>query len=187
MCKSHHLASKIYMQLPGVEMIIAQGIDPAKVAASTELAVSGTKVSSNLTYLPPTVEVHLPTATLKTELMTAGDSYRLKVSSPVLARSVYISFGEADAEVSDNYFDLLLGQSVEIIIKTKANEEALRKGLKVISLIDAFNRDALAKSAPSTAPADPNWSSNASFTNLGSPISPGSGSAANVAKDNKRK
>jgi beta-mannosidase len=41
------LASKIYMQLPAVEMIIAQGIDPAKVVASTELAVSGTVVSSN--------------------------------------------------------------------------------------------------------------------------------------------
>jgi hypothetical protein len=88
------------LQLPAVEMIIAQGIDPAKVVASTELAVSGTVVSSNLTYLAPTVEV---------------------------------------AEVSDNYFDMLPGQSVEIMIKTKANEEALRKGLKVISLVDAFN------------------------------------------------
>jgi beta-mannosidase len=151
------LASKIYMQLPAVEMIIAQGIDPARVVASTELAVSGTVVSSNLTYLAPTVEVHLPPAMLKTELMKVGDSYRLKVSSPVLARSVYISFGEADAEVSDNYFDMLPGQSVEIMIKTKANEEALRKRLKVISLVDAFNGDAVAKSAPSTALADPNW------------------------------
>ena len=42
------------------------------------------------------------------------------------------------------------------MIKTKANEEALRKGLKVISLVDAFNRDAVAKSVPSTALADPN-------------------------------
>src|SRR5208283_4539183 len=98
--------------------------DPTKVVATTELAVSGTVVSSNLIYLAPTVEIHLPPAPLKTELTNAGDSYRLKISSPVLAKSVYISFGEADAEVSDNYFDLLPGQSVEITIKTKADEDA---------------------------------------------------------------
>jgi beta-mannosidase len=62
---------------------------------------------------------------LKTELMKVGDSYRLKVSSPVLARSVYISFGEADAEVSDNYFDLLPGESVEIMIKDTSERRSL--------------------------------------------------------------
>ena len=35
------------------------------------------------------MEVHLPPAMLKTELMKVGDSYRLKVSSPVLARSLH--------------------------------------------------------------------------------------------------
>jgi hypothetical protein len=52
---------------------------------------------------------------------------------------------------------VLPGQTVEIGVKTKASEEALRKGLKMISLVDAFNPDAAAKSAPRTAQADPNW------------------------------
>jgi beta-mannosidase len=136
------LSSKIYLQLPIEESLIAKGVDPTKVAVATDLTVAGSVVSSNLTYLAPTVEIHLPAAPLKTELAKNGDSYRLRVSSPVLARSVYISFGEADAEVSDNYFDLLPGQSVEIAIKTSAGEDALRSGLKVISLVDAFDRGA---------------------------------------------
>jgi beta-mannosidase len=144
------------MQLPVVEMMTAKGIDPTKVVASAELAVSGSVVSSNLIYLAPTVEIHLPSANLKTELMTAGDAYRLKVSSPVLARSVYINFGDADAGLSDNYFDLLPGQTVEISVKSKANEDALREALKVMSLVDAFKPDAVGKSASSTAVADPN-------------------------------
>jgi hypothetical protein len=69
----------------------------------------------------------------------------------------YLALTVEVAEVSDNYFDMLPGQSVEIMIKAKANEEALRKGLKVFSLVDEFNDDAVAKSAPSTALADPNW------------------------------
>ena len=156
------LASKIYLQLPIEESLIAKGIDPTKVAVVTELTVAGSVVSSNVIYMAPTFEIHLPPATLKTELtknelMKSGDSYRLRVSSPVLARSVYISFGEVDAEVSDNYFDLLPGQTVEIAIKTAASEDSLRSGLKVISLVDAFEQNAVAKAAAGSVAADPNW------------------------------
>jgi len=141
------LSSKIYLQLPIEESLIAKGIDPAKVAVATDLRVAGSVVSSNLIYLAPTVEIHLPPAPLKTELTKSGDSYRLRVSSPVLARSVCISFGEVDAEASDNYFDLLPGQSMEIAINTPAGEDALRSGLKVISLVDAFDQNVVAKAA----------------------------------------
>jgi beta-mannosidase len=141
------LSSKIYLQLPLEESLIAQGIDPAKVAVATDLTVGGSVLSSNLIYLAPTVEIHLPSAPLRSELTKSGDSYRLRVSSPVLARSVYISFGELDAETSDNYFDLLPGQSMEIAIHTTASEDALRSALKVISLVDAFDQNAVAKAA----------------------------------------
>ena len=126
------------------------------MAVATDLTVAGSVVSSNLIYLAPTVEIHLPPAPLKTELAKNGDSYRLTVSSPVLARSVYISFGDLDAEVSDNYFDLLPGQTVEIAIRTAASEDALRSGLKVISLVDAFNQDAAAKQAAASGVTGPN-------------------------------
>ena len=141
------LSSKIYLQLPIEESLIAKGIDPTKVVLATDLVAAGNVVSSNLTYLAPTVEIHLPPAPLKTELTKSGDSYRLKVSSPVLARSVYVTFGEVDAEASDNYFDLLPGQSMEIAINTAVSEDALRSGLKVMSLVDAFDQNAAAKAA----------------------------------------
>jgi beta-mannosidase len=115
--------------------------------AAAELTVAGSVVSSNVIYMAPTFEIHLPPAPLKTELAKNGDSYRLKVSSPVLARSVYISFGEVNAEVPDNYFDLLPGQTVEIAIKSAASEDELRSGLKVVSLVDAFDQNAGAKAA----------------------------------------
>ncbi len=151
------LASKIYLELPIEESLTAKGIDPTKAVVATDLTVAGTVVSSNVIYMAPTFEVHLPPAPLKTELAKNGESYRLRVSSPVLARSVYISFGEVDAEVSDNYFDLLPGQTVEIAIKTAANEDALRAGLKVISLVDAFDQSVVAKAAAGSGVADPNW------------------------------
>jgi beta-mannosidase len=151
------LSSQIYLQLPIDEALTAKGIDPTKVLVATDLTVGGSVVSSNLIYLAPTVEIHLPPAPLKSELTKIDGGYRLRVSSPVLARSVYASFGDLDADVSDNYFDLLPGQTVEVTVKTGASEQAVRSAMKVISLVDAFDQKAMAKPVTASGVADPNW------------------------------
>jgi beta-mannosidase len=56
----------------------------------------------------------------------------------VLARSVYLSFGDLDTEISDNYFDVLPGETVEVSVRSAASLDALKAQLKVISLTDAF-------------------------------------------------
>jgi len=94
-------------------------------------------VSSNLVYLLPTKQFALPTAKIETSLSKVGDSYRLRVSSKVLARSVYVS-SSLDAHVYDNYFDLLPGEPVEIDVNAAASLEELQAKLHVVSLRDAF-------------------------------------------------
>jgi beta-mannosidase len=108
------------------------------VFVAADLSSGGNVISSNIIYLAPTVEIHLPPAPLKSELTKTSDGYKVRVTSPVLARDVYINFGELDADVSDNYFDLLPGQTTEVTIKTQAAEDALRNAMKVISLVDSF-------------------------------------------------
>jgi beta-mannosidase len=56
----------------------------------------------------------------------------------VLARSVYLSFGNLDVKLSDNYFDLLPGETIEITANSKASLNDIKAQLKVISLTDAF-------------------------------------------------
>jgi beta-mannosidase len=129
------LASKVYLQLPIEQAGVA---DRSNVFVAADLTSGASVISSNIIYLAPTVEVHLPPAPLKTELTKTSGGYKVRVTSPVLARDVYINFGELDADVSDNYFDLLPGQSAEVTIKTNVAEDALRGAMKVISLVDAF-------------------------------------------------
>ena len=80
----------------------------------------------------------LKPAKLNVELRGAAGNYVLRVSSPVLARSVYASFGELDAKYSENYFDLLPGESVEINVTSSATLDELKAKMQVISLVDAF-------------------------------------------------
>jgi hypothetical protein len=67
-----------------------------------------------------------------------SNTYTLHLSSPVLARSVYISFGNLDAKLADNYFDLLPGQPTDLTITSAASLDDLKASMRVISLTDAF-------------------------------------------------
>ena len=60
------------------------------------------------------------------------------MTSPVLARSVYLSFGSLDVKVSDNYFDVLPGETVEVTAESKASVEDVKAQMKAMSLTDAF-------------------------------------------------
>ncbi len=132
------LASQVYLDWPLKKLADAGAQDTSRVFVATELNAGGVQLSRNLTYLAPVKGVQLKPAQLKVETEGANGAYRIRITSPVLARSVYLSFGNLDAEVSDNYFDLLPGETVEIKVTSAASLDALKKQLKVISLTDAF-------------------------------------------------
>jgi len=132
------LSSKIYLQRPLAEFVNANGADAANMFAVADLLVEGKIVSSNVLYFVPAKLINLPQPQFSVDLAKSGDAYRLRLSSPGLARSVYISFGSLDAAPSDNYFDLIPGQPVEMTITSAAPLDQLRAQLKLMSLADAF-------------------------------------------------
>jgi beta-mannosidase len=131
------LSSQVYLTAQPRQWL-PTGADSTKVFLAADLTVDSKTVSSNLIYLQPTKQVHLPAPSVTAEVMPAGEGYLVHLSSGVLARSVCVSFGAVDAELSDNYFDLLPGESVDLRIKSAANLDDLRKSLTIRSLADAF-------------------------------------------------
>jgi beta-mannosidase len=115
--------------------------DAARVIAVANLIVDGLEISRNLTYLVPVKNVQLPQAPLTAQFSGENGSFKIRITSPVLARDIYLSFGDLDAKVSDNYFDLLPGETVMIIVTSPASIENLRAQMKVISLTDAFGSE----------------------------------------------
>jgi len=132
------LSSKIYIQRPLAEFVNANGTDAANIFAVADLLVDGKTVSSNVLYFVPAKLVTLPQPQISVDFAKSGEAYRLRLSSTAPARSVYISFGALDAAPSDNYFDLIPGQPVDIAITSAAPLDQLRAQLKLISLADAF-------------------------------------------------
>jgi beta-mannosidase len=130
------LASKVYVDWSFLKLTQAGAADTSRVFVVAELTADGV-VSRNITYLAPTKEVHLKPATLKVETVGDKGKMRIRITSPVLARSVYLSFGNLDVKLSDNYFDVLPGETVEVTAETKESLDALKGQMHVMSLTDA--------------------------------------------------
>jgi beta-mannosidase len=135
------LDSKVYLDWPLKKLTDAGAGDTSRVFIVADLSANGEQISRNLVYLAPTKEIHLKPAGLTIETTGGSGSYKVRITSRVLARSVYLSFGDLDVKASDNYFDLLPGETAEITVTSAVSLEALKAQMKVISLTNAFAID----------------------------------------------
>jgi beta-mannosidase len=107
-----------------------------------DLTIAGKQVSRNLIFFSATHDLELPvTPKIETNLSKSGNDYTVALESGKLARGVYVSFGDLDAQSSDNYFDLLPGERATLTIKSPATLEQLKTAMKVMSLTEAFATD----------------------------------------------
>lgn len=135
------LSSQKYMQW-SLESIVKDHRDLSDVFVVADLSIDGAVVSRSIHYLEPTKLVHLIPATIQSDLTQDGNGYHLKLIAPVLARDVYVTFGNEDVKLSDNYLDLLPGEAVTLNISSKSSLATLKQQMKVISLTDAFGAEA---------------------------------------------
>ncbi|MGA7839604.1 MAG: glycoside hydrolase family 2 protein, partial [Candidatus Acidiferrales bacterium] len=132
-------SSAVYFTLDQKDLLASA--DPKKSFLVFDLEVGGQNVSRNLIFFDTMHNLDLPTPVhIEKSLETSNGTYALTLRSPVLARSVYISFGDLDVQTADNYFDLLPGEPVTVKLKTPASVslDQLTSSMQVISLVDAF-------------------------------------------------
>ncbi len=132
-------SSAVYLTLDQKELLA--NADPKKSFLVFDLEIGGQRVSRNLFFFDTMHNLDLPeTVHVDASLENSGGAYAITLRSPVLARSVYVSFGDLDVQTSDNYFDLLPGEPVLVKLKTPASVsvDQLRSSMQVVSLTDAF-------------------------------------------------
>ncbi|MFZ0521853.1 MAG: glycoside hydrolase family 2 protein [Candidatus Acidiferrales bacterium] len=132
-------SSAVYFTLDEKDLLA--NADPKKSFLVFDLMVGGAEVSRNLIFFDTMHNLDLPTAVhIDTSLDNSNGGYAVTLHSPVLARSVYISFGDLDVQTSDNYFDLLPGETVTVKLKAPSTVslDQLKSAMQVISLTDAF-------------------------------------------------
>lgn len=106
--------------------------DKTRTFAVADLLVDGKVASRALVSAVPEKAMALPDPGFATSWATGPDGKpRLTVKATRLARGVWIGFGEVDASASDNYFDLLPGESATVAIASKASLARLKAALRL--------------------------------------------------------
>ncbi len=109
------------------------------VFAVFDLSVGGKVVSTNTWFFDRMRNLDLPANPgIQTDVRQAGNATTITLTSPQLARHVFVSFGDLDAQLSDNYVDLIPNQPVTIDVTSKASADDLKKNLQVQHMMQAF-------------------------------------------------
>ncbi|GAB2535015.1 glycoside hydrolase family 2 TIM barrel-domain containing protein [Rhodanobacter koreensis] len=117
---------------------LLKGADPHATFAVFELIDGERTISRNLVFFDDARNLRLPAPQVRSKLEVAPDGYTLTLGADKLARDVWVSFGDLDAEVSDNAFDILPGQSVTLVVKSRVALDRLRHALQIQNLADAM-------------------------------------------------
>jgi beta-mannosidase len=136
------------IQIPAQSNEIYFTVDKAALAAKADLhksflvfdlEVAGKKVSRNEVFFDVTHNLELPAKPkIEATLSKTGEGYTVTLQSSQLARSILISFGDLNTQLSDDYFDLLPGEPATIRVKSSAGLDQLKAALAVKSLMEAF-------------------------------------------------
>ena len=118
-----------------VDADLLRGADPQRTAAVFDLRIDGKSVSRRVVWFDAARSLALRDPQLHVELQSDGDGYMLTLNAKQLARGVWIDCGALDAELSDNAFDLLPGETVTLHVRSSAALDDLRRALSTRSYI----------------------------------------------------
>ncbi|MCW3463223.1 beta-mannosidase [Chitinophaga nivalis] len=119
---------------------VLQGRNPATVIWYAQLRIDNKLEDKNLFYFAPAKEMNLEIPQITVTVDKSASEVVLQLRSDKLARNVYLVLNqENDQEhFSDNYFDLLPGETKTIRLRTARLPEQVKQSLKVTSLVDAY-------------------------------------------------
>jgi len=98
------------------------------------LLKDGEQMASNVLYFEPVKELELPRPKIEYKIEENEEAYVISLQSDLLAKNVFLSIGSENGFFSDNYFDLLPNETVEIHLQTTLSLEKLKKVLRFQTL-----------------------------------------------------
>ncbi|MCD6596843.1 MAG: glycoside hydrolase family 2 protein [Bacteroidales bacterium] len=115
------------------------GKPPGSLLLYVKLSIeNGDIITDNTMYFTALKELNLPQPELKSVIQRIKSGYKISLSSNKLVKNIYLTTPGIDGFFSDNYFDILPGQTVELSFETKDQTSNFEKVLNLVSLVDSY-------------------------------------------------
>ena len=111
---------------------------PDNLMINAKYYIGKNLISEDNFYFSPPKELKLPVTKVKYTVNKTKSGFTIELSSPKLAKNVYLSVNDKNAFFSDNYFDLIPGDTVIVKCKTGISEDVFKSSLKIKSLVDCY-------------------------------------------------
>jgi beta-mannosidase len=102
---------------------ILEKYNTKEIYLEAEVQSDGNTVTKDIYFFEAAKELHLPVPEIQSEITRKKGYYKITLSSDKLARNVYPSFEGCDVKFSDNYFDLLPGETQTVRCKALGKDE----------------------------------------------------------------
>lgn len=119
---------------------LLQGADKQDVVIRAALQTKDGAEYGNNYFLVQQKDVNFPQTVVRPVIRRAAQGYDISLTADRFARGVFLSVPGVDNFFSNNYFDILPGQTVTIYLATSLSLPQVEKELKVVSLADAVQR-----------------------------------------------
>ncbi|TRX61911.1 glycoside hydrolase family 2 protein [Carboxylicivirga sp. M1479] len=117
---------------------VLKNTSASDVVLSTKLWAEGKLVYTTTSYFTEPMNLKLPHPTITCKTSKTNKGYEITLSTDKLAKNIYVSYDEADGWFSDNYFDLLPGQSKAIRFETQQEISDFKSKLLIRTLDDTY-------------------------------------------------
>jgi len=117
---------------------IVKGLNKKKMLLKASLLQHDQLVAQNILYFLPVKELDLPVPKLTKRIDSNENGIRIALTTDRLAKNVFLSADEIDGFFSDNYFDLLPGETITINFTSNDKRIDFERKLKIKSLVDSY-------------------------------------------------
>lgn len=116
---------------------LVTNMDTTQIVFSVRLIQGKNIIASNLIYLASPKDLKLPKPSVTKTVTLSDQGYTITLSSDKLVKNLYLDT-DVKGILSDNYFDMLPGEKVSVVFRTKEKADNISDKIKIFSLTDSY-------------------------------------------------